>query len=84
MQLKLWIDDNNQITFDLRLQSSGDNGSQARPELIAAVITDSQLSDIGQDGILDLASQVVGYFEANDASQRPAADWASEYRDMCR
>ncbi len=56
MQLKLWIDDNNQITFDLRLQSSGDNGSQARPELIAAVITDSQLSDIGQDGILDLAS----------------------------
>lgn len=84
MQLKIGLDDNNYITVAIQLQKADDNGPNHGPEIIAATITDTQLSDIGQAELLDIAAQTIGYFEANEASQRPAADWAADYREMCR
>lgn len=81
MQLKLWIDDNNQITIDFQLQNSADNGFADGAEVIAATITNSKLSDIGKTQLFDLTGQLVDYFSrpADSAGSAVDHDWRTEW-----
>lgn len=75
MQLTFRIDDNNYLTFDLQLQASGPAGYQDGPELIAAAVSDSKLSQLEHDAVLDIAGQVVDYFSRDQQSTSPGPDW---------
>lgn len=84
MQLEIRIEDTDSITFGLQFQPTDANGSALGPELIAATVTDSQLSNLRQTQVIDIVNQLVGYFEASGEAQKPAADWAADFRDQCR
>ena len=75
MQLTFRIDDNNFLTFDLQLQRVAGNESDAGPELIAAVVTDSKLSNISDDDLMRLVEQVVDYTARPQGADKPSGDW---------
>lgn len=77
MQLTLRIDDNNFITLHLLTTPSGDTGPDAVPEVGAASIADSKLSNISQDQLLALTADALDYLQAekSPAQASPAGDW---------
>lgn len=75
MQFQFRIDDNNYITFDLQLQAASVAGYQDGPELIAAIESDSKLSQLEHDAIFDIAGQIVDYFSRDQQQTSPGADW---------
>lgn len=76
MQLTFRIDDSNYVTTDLRIQATGDDGYADGPEVIAAVVSDSKLSNIEQDQLLDLAADVLDFLAAkHPVKTGPRPDW---------
>ena len=76
MQLKLWIDDNNYLTFDILMDRNGLTGHDAVPEIGAASLTDSKLSNLRQDQILAITGDLLDYVNAEKTpAQQPAGDW---------
>ena len=76
MQFQFRIDDNNCLTFDIRVQAAGSSGFETGPELVAAVISDSKLSNISEDAIIGLAADIVDFFSVkHPVSTGPSPDW---------
>ena len=59
MQLQFRTQDGQYIIFDLQFQGFGGDGYQPDSELIAAIVSDSKLSNLDFDSFLDLAGQVI-------------------------
>lgn len=78
MQLQFRIDDTNYVTIDLQLQTATLGGPATGPEVLAAVVTDSKLSRLSHDQLLDLVGQVVDYFSRSQEGQKTSADWFEE------
>ena len=79
MQLKVWLDDNNTVTFALKLSSPGHGQPDIGPEIIAASVVDSKLSDIQENQLIDLMGQTADYFSVDHRSPGPAPDWREEF-----
>ena len=61
MQLTFRIDDRNYLTFDLRFQTAGPGSYASGPELIAATVSDSKLSELSDADVIAIAEQVIDY-----------------------
>ncbi len=85
MQLQFRIDDTNYITVEFQLQSTGADSSSDRPQIIAATVTDTKLSQLKTDDILDLAAQIVDYFSVAPQADKPAGDWfTNDWLPLCK
>lgn len=84
MQLQFRIDDTNYVTVSFQLQKSGNSGFTDGPEVIAATIADSKLSDITNDQLFDLAAAVLEHFEQPQASSGTSPDWRSEFLEATK
>lgn len=79
MQLKIWLDDSNHLTFSLKLSSAVSGGYTDGPEVIAAVVSDSQLSNISEDQLIDLLGQTIDFLTTDQQSTGPEPDWRTEF-----
>lgn len=86
MQCQFRIDDNNYIDVDFKLQAAGDGSPLAGPEIIAATITKTQLSDLKADDVFNIVGQIVDYFAVGATPERagPEPDWRQEWLESCR
>ena len=87
MQLQFRIDDNNFIAVNLTLSANDSNNSEHRPEVSAAVVVDSKLSDLSDVELLDLAGQALDYIqsEVSPAAKSPSGDWfTNEWLPACK
>ncbi len=75
MQLQFWLDNDNRVVVDLQLSSVGNSGSESGPEVTAAIISDTKLSHIKADELLDIAGQALDHLEAGSSQPAPQADW---------
>ncbi len=80
MQLQLRIDDNNYVTIEFQLQTPDTNSPADGPELIAATVIDSKLSNLKSDELFDITGQVVDYFNRPQGApeRRPGYDWFND------
>jgi len=79
MQLTFRIDDRNYLTFDLRFQTAGPGSYASGPELIAASIADTELSQLTEADLFNLAAQIVDYFSRDQQAPKKAGDWYDEW-----
>lgn len=75
MQFQLRVDDDNYVTFALQLQRTVGASADDGPELIAATITDSKLSELSENDIYGLAEQLVDYLSRDQSPQDSPKDW---------
>lgn len=82
MQLQFRIDANNYATFTLKLQSASGQEYGTGPEVIAAVCSDKQLSNIAMDQLLSLVGATLDHVEAvqQPASPEVTEDWHPGFR----
>ncbi len=87
MQLQLRIDDGNFLDVTYTLQASSDGQPHSGPEVTQAAITNSKLSNLTADQILDITAQVIDFFaaETSPGAKAPEGDWfANEWLPNCR
>ena len=87
MLITIRIDDNNYVTFNTLLGAAVSNGSDSVPEVTAASISDSKLSDIGLPQLLAITGDVLDYVaaESSPAQNAPSGDWFSnEWLPQCK
>lgn len=81
MQLKIWIDDDNWLTIDLKLSETRISGSENGPEVIAAFVSDKKLSHIEIDEVFDIAGQAIDHLTAIvDTTPTKNDDWRDKFR----
>ena len=79
MQLKFWLDETNFLTVECTLSADDESGPDGFVEVTAAVIADSQLSNILQDQLLDIIGQIADHLGTAQQVPAPAADWRAEF-----
>ena len=87
MQLTLRIDDNNYLTYNISLSPPDGNGQDTGPEVGAASLADSKLSNLEHAQILGLTTDLIDYLESESspAQSAPSGDWfTSEFLPNCR
>lgn len=80
MQLKIWIDDNNYAVVALKLAEAGVGEPAGFPEVVAASVVDSKLSDLKVDQLFELVGQVCDHLEARATAPAPRDDWREKFR----
>lgn len=81
MQLKFWIDDSNYVTVLCQLEKPGPGEDESLPDVVAARVSDSKLSDIKVDQLLDIAGQIVDHLTQREAPRvSPQDDWRDAFR----
>jgi Zn-dependent membrane protease YugP len=83
MQLKIWINDSNYITYKLSLSASDNASNGLGPEVVDALIAEQKLSDITEAEILELTGQIIDHYDARNAPQaQPVVeeDWREAFR----
>lgn len=82
MQLTFRIDDNNYISVSTKLEGPDPSQPENGPEVVAAVVIDSKLSDLEAPQLLDIVGQVVDHLTT--VQQAPVApdenDWRVAFR----
>lgn len=82
MQLTFRIDNNNFVTFDIRLEETSYSGSAGDAEIAAAVISDHKLSDLEMDQLADIVGQTLDHWQGK--TQRPGPSPQDDWRDKFR
>lgn len=80
MQLKLWIDDDNYLTVNMRVQNIDDGSPEGGVELSAVYVEDKKLSNITEAQILDLAGQVADALTTIEQAPPAKEDWRDAFR----
>lgn len=81
MQLQFRIDDTNYVTVQCELSKPRAGQSADGPEVTAAVVVDSKLSNLEIDDIFDVAGQILDHLTA---TAPPAPSPNEDWRDMFR
>ena len=81
-QIELRVDDNNHITVAAELQAASPDESTDIPEVIAARVVNSKLSDLGQDQLLNTVGQIVDHLTTVQQApvDRSGYDWRADFR----
>lgn len=81
MQFQIRLDDSNHVTIDAQLDSGNAGLDEGGPEVVAAVITDKQLSHIQIDDLFDVVAQCFDILTAPaEAPSNPNEDWRDYFR----
>ena len=85
MQLQFRIDDNNYLTYELHISSTGLGPDGNSPEVSAVTVNAqaTKLSNISDNQLLDVVDQVLGHLTAPDSgpeTHTPVDDWHEQFR----
>lgn len=77
MQLSIRADNDNYVTFDIRLQASDGNGPSDGPEINSATVIDSKFSKLNDTQLLAITSELLDYLsaETTPVGNAPSGDW---------
>lgn len=82
MQLTIRIDDHNYLSISTKLEGPDPSQPENGPEVVAAVVTDSKLSDLEAPQLLDIVGQVVDHLTTVQQPPVPSDenDWRMAFR----
>lgn len=84
MEFTFKVDSDNFITFDTRIQRAGADSYGSSAEVVSAVVSKQELSQLTADDILDIASQLVDYVSREQKPSKPSDWFADEWLPATR
>ena len=79
MQFEFRIKGGDSVTINCQLSAAGAHSPEDGPELIAASIADTELSQLTEADLFNLAAQIVDYFSRDQQAPKKAGDWYDEW-----
>lgn len=82
MQLTFRIDGDNYITYQLKLSAADNYQPEDGPEVIAALVSESKLSQLEMDEFLGIVAQTLDH--VTSAPARPVEETKDDWRHLFR